>query len=231
MDEGEIKIVRQQLLDHAEEDYRAFSQRLLPKGTKLLGVRMPFLHGVSGEIVRMDWRSYLAEAPLEYMEDKLLYGMIIGKAECSAAERLDYAAKFIPQIDNWSVCDTFCAGLKFTKKEPVCVWDFLQPYLISEREYEVRFAVVMLLDYFILPAYTEAVLQALDQVRHPGYFVHMAIAWAISVCYIKEPEKTGRYLLHNHLADATYNQALQKIIESRRAAPEVKACMRRMKRR
>ena len=59
----------------------------------------------------------------------------------------------------------------------------------------------------------------------------MAVAWALSVCYVKYPGKTLPYLRNNSLDDFTYNKALQKIIESNRIDNDTKALIRSMKRR
>ncbi len=56
-------------------------------------------------------------------------------------------------------------------------------------------------------------------------------AWAISICYIKYPEKTMKYLKSNELDDFTYNKTLQKIIESYRVNKDEKNIIRNMKRR
>ena len=48
----------------------------------------------------------------------------------------------------------------------------------------------------------------------------MAVAWALSVCYIKHKNHTEEFLGKNRLDDFTFNKALQKMIESRR----VNAC-------
>jgi hypothetical protein len=58
----------------------------------------------------------------------------------------------------------------------------------------------------------------------------MAVAWAISIAYVKQPEATLRYLQDNTLDDFTYNKALQKITESYRVDPETKQIIRSMKR-
>ena len=57
--------------------------------------------------------------------------------------------EFVPRIDNWSVCDSFCCTLKFTKKDIPVIWEFIQPYAHSDREFEQRFAAVMLLRFFV----------------------------------------------------------------------------------
>lgn len=52
-----------------------------------------------------------------------------------------------------------------------------------------------------------------------------------SVAFVKYEEKTRRFLDNNDLDDFTYNKAIQKIIESNRVTEEVKAEMRKKKRR
>ena len=88
----------------------------------------------------------------------------------------------------------------------------------------------MLLDFYITPNYIERVLEIVNQVKHEGYYVKMAIAWAISICYIKFPKETMRLLQNNNLDIFTYNKALQKIIESYRVSEEKKEIIRAMKR-
>ena len=145
-------------------------------------------------------------------------------------ERLEYITKFVPKIDNWAVCDVSCAGFKFAKKYQSEVWKFLKPYLESNKEFEIRFGVVMLLDFYITEEYIDKVLEILNKIQYEGYYVKMAVAWAISVCYIKFPKETFKLLQENSLDDFTYNKALQKIIESYRVSEEEKKTIRAMKR-
>jgi 3-methyladenine DNA glycosylase AlkD len=88
----------------------------------------------------------------------------------------------------------------------------------------------MMLDHFVTEEYIDQVLPLLDQVRHEGYYVKMGVAWAISVCYVKYPEKTMEYLKKSALDDFTYNKSLQKILESYRVDQASKAIIRGMKR-
>jgi len=218
-------------MEMADEEYRKFSSSLIPNVDNILGVRLPELRKLAKNIAKGDWRTYLAQADNRYFEETMLQGLVIGYAKTDIEERLRYVADFVPRIDNWSVCDSFCTGLKFTKNYRSLMWDFLQPYLSSDKEYEIRFGVVMLLLYFVEDEYIERVLQWMDRIRHEGYYVKMAVAWAISVCYVKYPEPTMAFLKNNTLDDFTYNKALQKIIESLRVDSETKHVLRSMKRR
>lgn len=224
------KTIKQQLLELAEPDYQKFAAALVPNVSGMLGVRLPLLRKLAKDIAKGDWRSYLAATDSEYFEEIMLQGMVIGSAKADLQELLTYVELFVPKIDSWSICDSFCAGLKFTNRHKEQVWQFLQPYLKSNKEFELRFGIVMLLDFYIVEEYIERVLGLFDEVNHEGYYVKMALAWAISICYIKFPELTLDYLQKSKLDDFTYNKALQKIIESRRVDQEAKELMRKMKR-
>lgn len=224
------KAIKNQLLELADTDYQKFAAALIPTINNLVGVRLPELRKLAKRIAKDDWRAYLKEADNQYFEETMLQGMVIGYAGADIEESLRCTADFVPKIDNWSVCDSFCIGLKFTKTNKVRVWDFLQPYLKSEQEYELRFGVVMLLNFYIEEDYINEVLELLDRMKHDGYYIKMAVAWAVSVCYVKLPEPTMAYLRTCSLDDFTYNKALQKMMESFRVDKETKLLIRSMKR-
>ena len=227
--------IRAQLIELADEQYRKFSSSLIPNIDidRILGVRLPALRKLAKSIARGDlgdWRAFLGQTDTRYFEETMLQGLVIGYAKADLEEKLRHAAAFVPRIDNWSVCDSFCTGLKFAEEHKQRVWEFLQPYLASDREYEIRFGVVMLLNYFADDKYLDRVLQRFDRIKHEGYYVKMAVAWAVSACYVHNPERTMAYLKDNALDDFTYNKALQKIIESLRVDAETKNRLRGMKR-
>ena len=76
----------------------------------------------------------------------------------------------------------------------------------------------------------EAGLELMDHIHHQGYYVKMAVAWAVSVCYVKFPIQTKRLLLANEMDDFTHNKAIQKIRESYRVSREEKVELNRLKR-
>ncbi|WP_017755459.1 DNA alkylation repair protein [Calidifontibacillus oryziterrae] len=224
------KTVRDRILEMVDKDYQKFSSSLNPNVDNILGVRLPNLRRLAKEIAKGDWQNYINTAQNEYFEETMLQGMVIGTIKADIEEVLRYVTDFVPKIDNWSVCDSFCSSLKIVKNHRVRVWEFLQSYFSSKKEYELRFAIVMLLNYYIDDRYLHDVLARLDQVKHEGYYVKMAVAWALSICFIKYPQETFVYLKHNNLDNFTYNKALQKITESLRIDKETKKTIRSMKR-
>lgn len=222
--------IHQILLKNVDEGYRHFTAKLLPVDTNLLGVRLPILKKIAQEIANDDWQSFLEKEKDLYFEDFMLKGFVIGQIHSNIETILPYIQDFVPKINNWSVCDSFCAALKITNKNKDVMWKFIQPYFLSSQEYEVRFAVVMALDFFLDDEYIEKVLRRLDSIQHEAHYVKMAVAWALSVCYIKQKKHTEKFLLKNHLDDFTYNKALQKMLESRRVSVHDKARLKTLKR-
>lgn len=162
--------IRQEIERLAENDYKKFSANLLPGVEHVLGVRLPQLRQIAKEVAQGNWQQYLVGEPY-YFEELMLQGMVIGAIKVEPKERLQYVAAFVPRINSWSVCDSFCSGLKFAAKNQQLVWDFLQPYLHSGKEYQIRFAVVMMMDYFLNEVYIAQVLSLLDELCHEGYYV------------------------------------------------------------
>lgn len=223
--------ILEQVKQLAEEEYRTFHAKLIP-GTKVeyLGVRVPKLRAVSKQILKDDWRLFLQEAEdSDIYEMIMLYGMVMAGAKCDFAEKLDYVTQFVPQIDNWGVCDIVVGALKDVKKHPEEMYAFLQCYLTSEKEFELRFAIVVLMSYYLNDEYIDRVLEWYGTIKHEGYYVKMAVAWGVSVCFVKYREKTLAFLEAGRLEPWTQNKAIQKIRESYRVSAEDKEFLKRFK--
>ncbi len=223
--------IRTYLEEMADVKYREFNAGLIPDSKPILGVRIPKLRELAKKITKEDWRTYLKNARDDSFEELCLQGFVIGYAKAEIDEILNFAAAFIPKIQDWSVNDGFCATFKIAKKHREKVWDFLMQYKTSPNEFEQRVVAVMLMDYFLEEEYIEQVLAVWDELNHEGYYCKMGVAWGVATAYAKFPEQTHAFLLDNHMDDFTYNKAIQKMIESYRITPEQKEVLRGMKRR
>ncbi len=224
--------IKQQLKSLAEPDFQKFSSSLIPNipSESILGVRIPKLRRIAKQIAKSDWRAYLAGARDDSFEEIMLQGMVIGYAKAGLPEIQKAIAWFIPKIDNWSVCDSFCTGLKVAKEHPDAMWEFIVPYVRSGQEYGIRFGIVMMLLYYVDRIHMGEAFRLLDAVKQDSYYVKMAIAWAVSFYYLSFPQETLEFLKECSLDDFTYNKALQKITESRKVSADTKARIRKMKR-
>lgn len=225
--------VRTFLKENSDPAYRQFAAKLLPGIEGIQGVRLPRLRCLAKQLSQTRAEEYLQAMDGEakpLFEETMLEGMVIGYADLDFAVRLEYVAGFVPKIGNWSVCDSFCSGLKCSAVNEAQLWHFLQPYFVSEREFFARFAAVMALDFFVREDYLERVLTALASVRQEGCYARMAVAWAVSVCFVKFPGRLLAYLQDNPLDDVTYHKALQKITESQRVGEADKEIIRGLQR-
>ncbi len=225
--------IKKELKQLADEKYKEFHKGLCPGTENILGIRVPILRDYARKLSKeYEIHELLNNIDDEYYEEIMLQGMLIGlekEKDKDIENILKDIEEFVPKIDNWAVCDVFCAGLKITKKHLKEMWDFLQKYVISDKEFEIRFGVVMILDYYIREEYLEKNFDIFDHIKSDQYYVQMAVAWAISICFIKFYDRTIEYLKQAKIDKFTYNKALQKAIESYRISDEEKAQLRKMK--
>ncbi len=223
--------IRKKIEKLADEKYKEFHTGLCPNSNEIIGVRVPILRNFAKEIVKYEnVENYLESALDNSYEEILLQGMVLGLWKTNIENFCKYLEKFIPKINSWAVCDVSVAGFKITKKNMKYMWNFIQKYLKYDKEFELRFGIVMMLDFYITEDYIDKVLEILNNIKHEGYYVKMAIAWTIQVAFVKFPEKTMSLLENNKIEDWTYNKALQKIIESYRVDEKTKNIIRNMKR-
>ena len=217
------------LLENRDEKYRKFHASLCPGADEeyIIGVRIPVLRAYAKKLKSEG----VSETGMKYYEEIVLKGMLIGLEKFSDFEKMRTETEaFLPYITNWAICDTFCAGLKQTKKYRREMLDFLKRFLTDSNEYKVRFAVVMLLDYYLDDEYADNTLELLKEVKHEGYYAKMAVAWALSAALVKHYEKTLDFMQKNGFDDFIHNKALQKARESYRLIPEKKAELAAQKR-
>ena len=223
--------IKKKLIELSDSKYKEFHGSLCPGTENIIGVRVPILRNYAKELFNKgDWKETINLIDNEYYEEIMLQGMLIGQAKKENIDIiLKYVENYVPKIDNWAICDVFCAGLKITKNYKKEMWDFLQKYLKSDKEFEIRFAIVMILDYYIDEEYLKKDYKIFDSIKHEGYYVKMGVSWAISICLIKYYKETLEYLNKAKIDNWTYNKAIQKAIESYRISDDKKDELRKMK--
>ena len=224
--------IKEDLINLVDNKYKEFHSSLCPGINNILGIRVPVLRDYAKKISRNNNLEELLKAiDNEYYEEIMLQGMLIGLENNISFEELEkHIKEFVPKIDNWAICDNFCAGLKITKKYKKEMYKLINTYLKSNNEFEVRFAIVMILDYYVEEEYLKKDFEIFDKTKLDKYYVKMAVAWSISICLIKYYNETFKYLENNKSLDMwTYNKAIQKAIESYRITNEQKEKLKKMK--
>mgnify|MGYP005776743577 FL=1 len=215
--------LRRELESLADPAYKAFNESLLPGVETAYGIRLPQMRQVAKTLLRQDPAGFLEHFQPNCYEETQLRGLVIGGMKLPWEEKRPLVEDFLPRIDNWAVCDTFCGSLKPRSPQDVpLMWEFLKPLYASDEEYKARFAAVMQLSHFVDAAHLEEGLGLLGQVRHPGYYAKMAVAWALSVWFVKFPQETESLLAQRAFDPWVQNKAIQKVRESRRVSKEDK---------
>lgn len=224
--------IKSRLESMAETKYKEFSQALIPGCRPMLGVRIPALRAFARELAKGDWKTYLDNALDDTFEEVNLQGFVIGYVKADYETLLPYIRKYVAKINDWSLCDGFCATLKITKKYKSEFKKLLKEYAQKDTEFDQRFVAIMLMDYYLEDEDIDETLAMLDALKHDSYYRKMGVAWAVATAMAKQREKTLEYMQsgNNTLDDWTYNKSIQKMIESYRISDEDKIMLRSMKR-
>lgn len=222
--------IRNKLIELSEDKYKEFSAGLCPGvNIEMLGVRIPKIRKLAKEIVKDNPEEYLKNPQEKYFEELMLQALVIANLKIDLEKKKEYIINFVPKINSWAVCDSFCVDLKDADKNPEFFWKIISKYFKSNKEYELRFAVVMLLDHYVKEEYIDKIFEVVDNIKNEEYYVEMGIAWLVAEMYIKFPKHTMNYLKNCNLNKFTYNKALQKARESYRVSKEEKEILNKMK--
>lgn len=209
--------LREELFNLQDLKYRDFHSALVPNIDKeqIIGVRLPELRKIGKKLTdnNFDWH---------YYEEIMLHGFYIGYAKLSYEERISLLTEFIPYINNWAVCDCVSSTLKFVNKSRSDFLEFLKPYMNSQKEYELRFAVVMLMDYYLDDKYLKFTVDYLSKIKSDYYYVNMAVAWALSVAFVKDSNLVLPLIENYTLEPFVHNKTISKICDSYRVDKPIK---------
>lgn len=209
--------------------YKEFHQKITFDNT-LIGIKTQKLKEIAKEIYKGNYSEYLKISTNKTYEEKMIYGFIISNNKEFDKNTIKYVNKYSKLINNWALCDLFCSNLKFVKRNKKEVYNYIISNINSNNIWMRRLCFVLLLDYYIEDDYIDNIFTLCDKYNTKEYYVQMAVAWLISICYIKYKDKTTLYLDNNNLDDFTYNKALQKIVDSKRISKEEKDIIRKKRR-
>ena len=213
----DYRAVLDRLKDLADPKYLAFHQGLVPGTALSYGIPVPKLRQLARQAGKEDPEGFLSVSRPGSYEEIMIRGFVIAGMKGPMAQRLPDIEDFLPLIDNWAVCDTFCGSLHPKKPEDrEALWNFILPLFADTRTYYARFAAVVFLSCFVDEEHIGPGLRLLEDMRQEEYYVRMAAAWALSVCYVKFPRETLALFQRRSLPEFTQNKAIQKIRESRR---------------
>ena len=173
-------------------------------------------------------------------EETVIWGYLINLEKCSLDERLAMLGRYVPVLDNWAVCDSYCGHAKWmARADKAALWAFLQPWFCSEHEFEVRFAVVVAMCYFLNEEWLDKVFERINsldfgrikskyktvkgkpKVAQQGtvqgaepYYVRMGVAWLLATALAKFPDATRAVARSSNLPEDVVKLYIRKARES-----------------
>ena len=173
-------------------------------------------------------------------EEIVIWGFLINNGKYDVEERLSMLGRYVPVMDNWAVCDAYCANAKWMRlMDKEYLSSFLQPFLASLREFEVRFAVVTSMYCLLCEGWIERLFERIDRLNFdaivseyhtvkgkPGkvqegsvqgaspYYVRMGVAWLLATALAKFPGQTRAFVNASHLPVDVVRLYVRKARES-----------------
>lgn len=208
--------------------YRDFHSKL-GVGNNVIGIRTPILKSIAKDISKGSYVEFLELLKDDYYEDITLYGLIV----CNIKD-FDNSIKHLDiyknRINNWASCDLFCSSYKIVNKYKDYYWKYINDNISSDNLWIRRMCYVLIISYYIEDKYLDDIFMLCDMYNTNEYYVQMAVAWLISICFIKYRDRTLKYIKNNKLDNFTHNKAIQKIRESYRVDSRDKDILSKLKR-
>ena len=196
---------------------------------KVIGVKAPELKRIAKEISKGDYNSFIENNISDTHELILIEGLMYGCLKIPFIDLIKYLDNYITKINSWAQVDSTVANLKIFLKEQKLGFKYAKKLIRNKNTFIKRFGIIILLDYYLHDEYIDKVLELVSKIKSNDYYVKMAISWLLSIAYIKYKERTLVYLV-NIKDDFIYNEAINKIIESRRINDEEKRFIKGLKR-
>ena len=212
-----------------DEKFRDFTSKLIPGVDKelIIGVRVPEIRRLAKTLSADERKKFISELPHKYHEENLLHGAILQLIKNDIGEVISETEKFLPYIDNWAVCDM--SQSKLLGKYPDMVFGKACEWAKSEKTYTVRFAIDVLLQFFLDENFKPEVFSLAESIVSEEYYINMALAWFWSFALIKRYDEALPIIESKRLPAFVHNKAIQKARESYRISDERKEYLKTLK--
>ncbi|RAL57546.1 DNA alkylation repair protein [Candidatus Gracilibacteria bacterium GN02-872] len=215
-------ILQEKLLPLKDDKNALFVAKLIPNidPKTILGTKIPVLRNLAKEFKNSSEKeNFLKIIPHKFFEENLLH-VIFLESEKDFDKAVLELEKFLPFVDNWSVCDT--SSPKIFKKYPNETLQKIKIWIKSEKVYTIRYAIGLLLSNFLDENFSADLLELVAEVKNDDYYVQMMQAWFFATALAKQYDATISLLESKKLEPFVQNKTIQKSRESRRISSETK---------
>ena len=220
-----IQKIKNDLLLMQDKTYKDFHSKLMPtiNPDSIIGIRVPVLRDYAKKLFKENsiesLNSFLKNLPHEFYEENNIHAFIIEKIN-NFDECIFYLENFLPYIDNWATCDMLNPKIFKTNYEKLL--EKIYQWINSDSVYTVRFAIGMLMRYFLDEKFETKYLDLVVSINSKEYYINMMRAWFFATALAKQYEQTFPYIKNYSLDKWTHNKTIQKAKESFRITKEQK---------
>ena len=216
------------LLSNKDDKYRDFTLPLIPNIDKesFIGVRLPILKKYVKELDETKKSSFLLCLPHKYHEENILHALILSNIK-DYKEFIELVDKFLPYVNNWSVCDSICN--KYLNKHKDEFLPVIYSWLKSNEIYRVRYAVKCLMSYYLGEDFSFEHIEEVKKIKLDDYYIEMVIAWYLATGLAKNYEDFIKVIEDKSFSVFVHNKAIQKAIDSYRVSDEHKAYLKKLR--
>ena len=212
-----INKIKNDLLLMQDKTYKDFHSKLMPtiNPNSIIGIRVPVLRDYAKKLFKENsiesLNSFLKNLPHEFYEENNIHAFIIEKIN-NFDECIFYLENFLPCIDNWATCDMLNPKIFKTNYEKLL--EKIYQWINSDSVYTVRFAIGMLMRYFLDEKFETKYLDLVVSINSEEYYINMMRAWFFATALAKQYEQTFPYIKNYSLDKWTHNKTIQKANES-----------------
>ena len=222
-------ILQEKLLSLKDDKNALFVAKLIPNidPKTILWTKIPVLRNLAKEFKNSpEKEKFLKIIPHKFFEENLLH-VIFLESEKDFDKAVLELEKFLPFVDNWSVCDT--SSPKIFKKYPNETLQKIRIWIKSEKVYTIRYAIWLLLSNFLDENFSADLLELVAEVKNDDYYVQMMQAWFFATALAKQYDATISLLESKKLEPFVQNKTIQKARESQRISSETKKYLLNLK--
>ena len=224
-----LNVISEELFALQDTEYQVFQSKLMPTipPETVIGVRTPLLRKLAKELAGTPQAEhFLQSLPHRYYEENNLHAFLIEKIR-DYDTALAETERFLPYINNWATCDCFCPKVFAKHKEELLI--SIRRWLGSDQTYTVRYAMGMLMRYYLDEDFQPEYLAWVAGVHSEEYYLNMMRAWYFATALAKQPDAALPWLTDRRLDVWTHNKTIQKAAESYRIPPEMKQQLRELR--
>lgn len=237
-------LMQEWLKDNSNLKYKQFQQKIVKTNFPIIGVKIPTIRKLANNILKGNAESFLKVCKDDTFEEIILKGIVISKLNIGFKQRIKIFEQYINLIDNWAVCDTVTSSIKDFSKNQTDGYEYILKCIHSNNLWKIRVGMVALISFYVNETYINKILDHCKYIskkffkiktkptnKHTlsYYYVKMANAWLISVCFAKFPTITKTFLETNSLDDETFKMSIQKIMDSHRVSIKDKTYVKKLR--